>query len=489
LERQLITFGDFSGGLNVDVSPDQMAANELVVADNIDLGERGGAGKRYGTEFVNGASYASRMGQIFEWPRNDGSVILMGTTGNTLNRIANNGSITSLQALAKDRVSMFFLNDNLYFLDGQQYRSYDGSSVSTVSAHSDSENDLDPIRRCTFAVRHPKSLRMFFAGGSQDRAAVYYSEPNMPNFVKGTSKMYPTNADGPVTALAVFVDAVLVFFKNSIWVWRGVDPESDAIWHKLPTSEGTISPDTICLTTDSLTYLGNRGIFSLSPSIIGVNAEINPGRGMIVNVAKDKVESILKSITHPEKAVAEFYSKEGLYLLSYCDDGSGINNRILALDQQGAFVRWTGIQANDICHRLNGELLFASTNYLLRRKDWYRDALPSGQYVGIPAVMETPKYSLGHPMQRKLLTKYQAAIQGQLGNYEVTIKVKVDDQVAANTTLGSGLSKPLTLIRKQIRATGNRFSMELSNSQINMPFMVYGVGFEAKSVQSYGKRV
>jgi hypothetical protein len=126
---------------------------------------------------------------------------------------------------------------------------------------------------------------------------------------------------------------------------------------------------------------------------------------------------------------------------------------------------------------------------LLRRKDWYRDALPSGQYVGIPAVMETPKYSLGPPMHRKLLTKYQAAIQGQLGNYEVTIKVKVDDQVAANTTLGSGLSKPLTLIRKQIRATGNRFSMELSNSQINMPFMVYGVGFEAKAVQSYGKRV
>ena len=206
-----------------------------------------------------------------------------------------------------------------------------------------------------------------------------------------------------------------------------------------------------------MTYLGNRGIFSLSPSIIGVNAEINPGRGMIVNVAKDKVESILKSITHPEKAVAEFYSKEGLYLLSYCDDGSGINNRILALDQQGAFLRWTGIQANDICHRLDGELLFASTNYLLRRKDWYWDALPSGQYVGIPAVMETPKYSLGIPMHRKLLTKYQAAIQGQLGNYEVTIKVKVDDQVVANTTLGSGLSKPLTLIRKQIRATGNRF--------------------------------
>ena len=98
-------------------------------------------GKRYGTEFVNGASYASRMGQIFEWPRNDGSVI-NGYDGKHAE--SNNGSKTSLQALAKDRVSMFFLNDNLYFLDGQQYRSYDGSSVSTVSAHSDSENDLDP---------------------------------------------------------------------------------------------------------------------------------------------------------------------------------------------------------------------------------------------------------------------------------------------------------------------------------------------------------
>jgi hypothetical protein len=92
-------------------------------------------------------------------------------------------------------------------------------------------------------------------------------------------------------------------------------------------------------------------------------------------------------------------------------------------------------------------------------------------------------------MHRKLLTRYQAAIQGQPGNYKVTIKVKADDQVVANTTLSSGLSKTLTLIRKRIRMTGNRFSMELSNSQIDMPFMVYGVGFEAKAVQSYGKRV
>ncbi len=489
MERKLITFGDFSGGLNVDVSPDQMAANELVVADNIDLGERGGAGKRFGTEFINGSSYGSRVEQIFEWPRNDGSTLLLSTAGNTLYRTADDGGRTNLQALASERVSMFSLNDKLYFLDGSQYRVYDGSSVDTVSAEDDSENDLSPIRRCKFAVRHPKSLRIFFAGDSQDRGAVYFSEPNMPNFVKGTSKMYPTNADGPVTALAVFVDAVLVFFKNSIWVWRGVDPESDAIWQKLPTSEGTISPDTICLTTDSLTYLGNRGIFSLSPSIIGVSAEINPGRGMIMNVAQNKVETILKNITHPEKAVAEFYSKEGLYLLSYCDDGSGINNRVLALNQQGAFVRWTQIQANDFCYRLNGDLLIASTNYLLRRKDWYRDAQPNGQYVGIPSVVETPKYSLGVPMHRKLLTKYQAAIQGQPGDPEVGIKIKVDDHVVASTTIDSDLSEPLTLIRKPIRMTGNRFSVELSNSQIDMPFMVYGVGFEAKAVQSYGKRV
>src|SRR5690606_20485948 len=87
------------------------------------------------------------------------------------------------------------------------------------------ETNLDPIAKCRFLVRHPNSYRLFAAGNPEDPAAVYFSEPNAPDYWKPTSVLYPTTGDGPVQNIIAFGDALLVFYKHSVWAWRGIDPD------------------------------------------------------------------------------------------------------------------------------------------------------------------------------------------------------------------------------------------------------------------------
>lgn len=46
--KKLITYMDFSGGLNIDVAPDKLKDKELSVAENVDYGQRGAASVRWG---------------------------------------------------------------------------------------------------------------------------------------------------------------------------------------------------------------------------------------------------------------------------------------------------------------------------------------------------------------------------------------------------------------------------------------------------------
>src|SRR5690625_2106222 len=78
------------------------------------------------------------------------------------------------------------------------------------------ENNLGAVAKSTFLVRHPNSYRLFAAGNPDDPSAIYYSEPGEPDYFNSTSVLYPTTGDGPVTGLAAFGDALLVFYKHSI---------------------------------------------------------------------------------------------------------------------------------------------------------------------------------------------------------------------------------------------------------------------------------
>lgn len=502
MPKILKAYYDFRGGLNTDAAPDNLMDNELEQADNVDLSERGGLSKRKGTVKLNAESYGDEVYQLFEWPRNDGTILLLAVIGTTLARIAEDGTRTNLQALAGNHVAHFFLQDKLYFIDGAEYRVYDGTTVTAVVPKSDPTNDLAPIRRCKFAVRHPKSFRIFTAGNPDDKAALYYSEPNDPTFFKQTSKLYPTTGDGPITGLALFGDAVMVFYQHSIWVWRGIDPQEDAIWERLPTGQGTIAPETIALTQNSMTFLGQGGIYTISPAILSYTITLAPGEDLIANLAEDKVTRLVRSIVYPEKCSAIYDPYNERYLLAYCDDPAiNRNNKILVFDWElKAFTRYTGLFVNDFCYRANGDLLLATNGYILKMGEGYRDW--AGQ--AIPAKIMTKAYNLDYPFHKKRMTRLFVSFrQSDVDVCRINARIKVDDvallELQDATVYDSFVWgdkwgemwgwRNLVTTRMKISGSGHRVQVELSNDQLDMPTTIYGIAFEYRPIRAKGTRL
>lgn len=349
-----------------------------------------------------------------------------------------------------------------------------GSPLTSVQTDS-------PVHRCKFALRHTKSERYFYAGNPDEQNALYYSDPGEPGRVKKTNRMFPTTGDGPITGLVVFVDAVLVSFKNSFWAWRGIDPEIDAVWHKLPTGEGTIAPHTICTVGTGLMYLGARGIINLSPSIIGMNAEVETRGQSVHNVTENKLEKLITTIRNPEKSSAAYDPNTGNYLMTYADD-SGM--KVLVLNEHFAAVKWTHVKAADIYHGTSGRVLASGANFAARLSE-------TSSGFSFPVKVQTLFSALGSHVQRKLITKIHLMIQGGdegKSHSELDIEVLVDREPALNTLIEVAHEDGLMIRRRRLRALGNRASVKLE-IETDQDFKLYGVGLEAKPVNSYGKKV
>src|SRR5690606_28401343 len=242
-------------------------------------------------------------------------------------------------------------------------------------------------------------------------SALYYSEPNEPDHFKAYSVLHPTTGDGPVTALYVFGDALLVFYEHSVWVWRGLDPESDVTWHKIPTGVGTVSPYSIALTPNSLTFLGRSGLYAISPAALGYDVTIQPGDGLVTNLAGNRVEKLIREMADPTKASAIFDAHNQRYMLAYTDENGVRNNRILVFDWSvGGFTEYTGLSCNDLLCRLNGDVLGAINQYIIKFGEGYRDF----DDQPIRMVARTKQYNLDYPFHKKnLLNLYCSS--GSLG--------------------------------------------------------------------------
>jgi len=518
MAKLLRSYYDFRGGLNTDAAPDNLMDNELVQADNIDLLERGGIAKRKGYIRLNNVSYGGQVEQIFEWPRDNGEVWLMavvdvaGTPRLFRVREDQGYRLEEVARLASPRVGYFFLQDKLYFVDGASYRVWDGETVQDVPNYEpeppeDEEqpeepviSDLTPIRRCRFLVRHPNSYRIFAAGDPENASALYYSEPNEPGFFKKVSVLHPTTGDGPVQNIVAFGDALLVFYRHSVWAWRGLDPEEDATWIKLPTGVGTDAPYSIALTPGSLTFFGQSGIYALSPAVLDMNVTIEPTEGLILNFAANKVEALLRQIRIPERAVAVFDSNNQRYMLAYGEGEDAVrNNRILVFDWTlRAFTRYTNLFVNDFCYRLNGDLLAATNGYILKMNTGYND-----HNQPIEMRVRTKQFNLDHPFHKKnLLRLYIGFRQPEQGTSLLTLRLYVDDilrgeiiEAALYENFVWGESKwgdiwgyrSTVTTRTRIYGSGHRVQVEFFNAQPDDPTTIYGIAFEFRPKRAKGR--
>jgi hypothetical protein len=74
MPKDMLRISQFQG-INVDVDEALMETYELVKADNAEIIDNGKLAKAQGSEFVNQTSLAGKVIQMFEWARDDGTVL------------------------------------------------------------------------------------------------------------------------------------------------------------------------------------------------------------------------------------------------------------------------------------------------------------------------------------------------------------------------------------------------------------------------------
>jgi hypothetical protein len=401
----------------------------------------------------------------------------------------------------KKRSGVFSLKDVLYLLTGKSYLQYTGSAVTEVAEETEDEEggevtdcDLDPIRACTMAVWHPSSFRCFFAGDGSNK--LYYSERNDPRWVKKAGFTVPTTGDGPIKGLALFMDAVVVFFQRSAWVWNGQDPAIDVIWKRLPLTEGTESPATIECGTNQLEWLGTgSGYWAMAPAMIGATTIVNPAQSLLANLAEKKVTNYLKNIKNRDLACGAYDTRERKSYIAYCDDSSlGYCNKLLIrnTDIPGSFTLLPGQQIYDLLYTSTGELWIATENYIVKRYEHYKRALPDGTYGAITMDIKTPASVLGNPYREKWVHSLSVGFFNPGTGFELNIKLYVDDMaVFEETYITSDDDGNFVMARftEIYDAIGTRFAVGITNSQAATKAVIYEIALQYSLVSNYGQSI
>lgn len=325
---------------------------------------------------------------------------------------------------------------------------------------TESDNDLDPIRKCRYLIRHPKSLRIFAAGNPDDPSALYYSEFNQPSYFKNISKLHPTTNDGAITGLYILDEMLLVFFHNSAWAWRGIDPNVDAVWEKIPIKHGAYNHRTIEITENALTFVDNSGIYAIAA-----------GKGT-ENITDNKVSNIISKISNKNNIHSIYDSKNHRYMLAYSDT-SGRNDKILTLDwNMGAYAKWTGLgNVNDFCLTKDGDLLMATKDYIMILNQ-------DSDYKDIDFVIKTKKDFLQNPYLEKVIKK----IFLSLTDTENTNVKLIFDKEEQNFEVNSKILRH-NLFEKTID-----IQVEIENNS-KEPITLFNWGIEFKPVMTYKREL
>ena len=189
----------------------------------------------------------------------------------------------------KVRVAQTAFQDRLYFIDSAEVYVYDGTMQAVTP--SGSRNGYCPytqVQILTVGLRViGSSLR-----NSDDQGIVLFR--TMTQLLGKYEQAISSRARGAVTALALFAHAMVVFFADGLWLWKGIDPEADAVWQKVPVPYGTLAPESIELTPNSLTWLANGAIVSMSPAVLDYNLTLLPGTDLVANISVEKVGALVQ---------------------------------------------------------------------------------------------------------------------------------------------------------------------------------------------------
>jgi hypothetical protein len=122
--REIVSFVDFLGGINDTSTPDHMKDNELEIADNINLNNRGGFSYREGTTNINETSFGDDVMYIIEYPLKDGNFMILAVMKDKSLYDVTDGTKTLIGHLNSYNIDHAIYRNAVYLVDGSKLQSY-----------------------------------------------------------------------------------------------------------------------------------------------------------------------------------------------------------------------------------------------------------------------------------------------------------------------------------------------------------------------------
>jgi len=257
---------DFSGGLS-EVANDNIPNNSLVVAKNAAPGDGYGISRATGTSVAyEKIPTSGPVVMLAELAVNGEPHVIACTESEAYWDMWDWDGESWTQVNEEDLLPMrdwFVYAGKLFWIDGANYRYYDGAEIADVENVNEQSVDFWIKVQTSIAVVQRKS-RWFFATRENEvivSEVGYYDKFDETSIINVTSGVADT-----ITALYQFNDGILVFQTRSIWYLTGWDIAggSDISLSKLSVESGTRWPKSIKTISNAVLYLGDHGVYRLS---------------------------------------------------------------------------------------------------------------------------------------------------------------------------------------------------------------------------------
>jgi len=494
-----IEYIDFRRGLNDSSIPDVVDDRELMEALNCDLSDRGGFATRKGT--VKHATISSSpVSRLFVFGRQDGNIPLAVTD----KKLVKWDGTVVYSELSSDNIDWTIHDGKLYIVDGAKYLVYDGETCEEVTPHTpdagELQADLTGVKRCKYILQ--RNNQFFAAGDVENPNTIYYSELTYPNYFKATSQIRAISDDDDViVGLAEFHKAMVVFKQRHIYAWFGMDPKDPNMrFDRINVHNGTVSQRTVARAENYLLYLAEDGVYAL----LGLEENYISS----VNVSKNITRTI-ERLTNLENACAIYH--KGKYYCAVCDDGTGINNKVLVghvtmmyIDEYGQIhIPWTIYDGWNVASWAvkDGELYYgdAVTGDIYQAEVGYND---DGKPIHFR--VKTKPFDLH---QKFILKKFKSLLlafkQYDVERSQVNVRVKIDYSerdyalnVDESLIWGEGLWgfsywgwSDLVTKEIKLRDRGHRIQLTFENNTVDTPVTIYGIGITAKFKRARGNKL
>jgi len=273
-------YNDFSGGLNTAYSPEQLAINDLTVAQNIDLSQRGAIWTQKGFVRLYPTSLGTGYGQgLIHYVHNGIEEIIVAFNGKLWKYNNSLGSwselvITNLTSFQTTKpISWTVYRNKLYIATGTKLVEYDGSTCQVVPAYTPTQAEIDTIgtnlysdvnlslHTARFCMVHYD--RLVLGWDDSNSKTLYFSDLERFGYFPAPNQYVIDNPRGePITSILKYRDNIIVFTKTSIHGLFGTGTEINPVFTKrmLHYGYGSVSPLSAKVLGNSIAFVSYDGI-------------------------------------------------------------------------------------------------------------------------------------------------------------------------------------------------------------------------------------